>query len=292
MINTVNYSIEDGEKGILLSFPAPPNLPQKDIYIVDFKVSTTLPKISPPVIKFLPENPSYTISKNKNFRPTVNLTIKANHNFETQTVIQANIRDVSNSIIYTDYLLVICSPSTSFSFEGSILNGNTLEGVSNNHSVLRLSNRSNFNSLFVGMKVTGPGIPETVTATIKNFIASSESADIELSVNLGIEEQVDGNYTFTAATFCASPAQLDRRQYENNYIILDETNNWTLSSNNKTIVKFIPNNLGINNKIKILLPIKNFELLFANQPNNIPSVAEITLGGRVINDTICLASIP
>ena len=236
-IRTINYSIEDGERGILLTFPAPPNLPKKDFYIVDFAILTTLPTLSPPIIKFLPDNPSYTIFNNNNFQPILNLTIRASHNFETQSVIQVKIKDFTNTVIYTDYVLVICSPSSVINFEGTLLSGNTIDGLVNGNSVLRLSDKANLNSLFVGMKVSGPGIPDNANVIIKNFVGS-DSADIELSSNLNVDSPFTGAYVFTSSSFCPSPAQLEKRQYDNDYIVLDSTNNWTLSSNNRTIAKF------------------------------------------------------
>ena len=290
MINAINYSIEDGENGILILFPAvPDSLPNKEFYIVDFEIGTTLPSLSPPTITFTPSSPSYVIYGNKNFQPIVNLTIKAKHNFQTQSIIRAVVKSPNNQILYSDYINIICSPDSVVKLQGSLLNSDTSEGSSNNNSVLRIQNVALIGSLFIGMSVQGPGIPDNDNVTIKAFV-DGVSSDIELSKNLNIGTEIfSGEYTFTANAFCASPAQLERRGFENNYIIIDKNNNWTLSYNDRIVLKFIPENT--NDDIKILLPIKNLDSLLSEKPNNIPSTASINLGGRVSNDTVCLSSI-
>lgn len=298
MINTKNYSLSDGEAGILLTFPSvPQSLPQKNVYIIDFKVSSRLPTLSPPTIKFTPDNPSYTITGNKNFAPTVTLKIKANHNFETQSLIQAIVKDQYNNIIYTDYILVICSPKSEFKFNGSLLNRSVADGLGpNGGTVLRLNSVESIKDLSLGMRVTGPGItgnsvvPSTAV-TIRSFI-SNTSTDIELSTDLNIgSSTVGGSYSFVRTISCASPEQLTNKQYQNTYVVLDKSNNWTFSYDEQLIAKFVrvDNN---QDDVKILLPIKNVSVLVEKDSSaSLPQTTDIYLNGRINNDSVCVGTI-
>lgn len=293
MINIKNFSLSDGESGILLVFPqVPQSLPNKDIYIIDFKVSSVLPTLSPPTVSFIPENPAYTIIKNKNFSPTVNIKIKANHNFETQSLIQTVIKDQYNNIIYNDYILVICSPVSEFSFKGRLLSWTTSEGVGpNGGSILRMNDANATASLLSGMIVKGPGIPEDKTMSIRSFIQGS-STDIELSENLNVSlNNYSGTYIFSRSLTCANSEQLINKIIQNNYTILNKSNNWTQTYDEQVIVKFVRLDL-LDDDIEVFLPLKNISVIVdKNTAAPIPSIADIYGVGRVINSSICLVNI-
>lgn len=290
MINTKNYSLEQGEEGILLTFPqVPSSLPNKDIYIVEFKVSSTLPTLSPPVVTFQPTNPTYIINKSKNFSPIVNLKIKANHNFETQVLLQVIVKDQFNNILYNDYIMIVCSPVSTFTFKGTIVQPNTTDGIGpNGGSILRMQEASVVNSLLTGMVVTGPGIPDNEVVTIRSFI-EGRPQDIELSKNLGfIDQRFSGNYTFTRSLICANSEQLSIKQNQSAYITLDKSNNWTYSYDEQIVAKFIREDTS-DDTIQIILPLKNVSVLINRDLSaRIPSITDIYGVGRVISNTVCL----
>lgn len=290
MINTRNYTVEQGENGILITFPpVPPSLPNKDIYIIEFKVSSALPALSPPTVTFQPTNPSYVINKSKNFNPIVNLKIKANHNFETQVLLQAIVKDQFNNVLYNDYIMIVCSPTSTFTFKGAMVQPNTTDGIGpNGGSILRMQEASVVSSLLVNMTVTGPGIPDNEIITIKSFI-EGRPQDIELSKNFGfIDQRFDGNYTFTRSLVCANSEQLSIKQNQSAYITLDKSNNWTYNYDEQIVAKFIRED-PTDDTIQIILPLKNVSVLINRDFSaRIPSTTDIYGVGRVINNAVCL----
>jgi hypothetical protein len=293
MINIRNFSLTDGESGILLIFPpVPASLPNKDIYIIDFKVASVLPTLSPPTVTFIPNNPIYSIVKNKNFSPTVNVKIKASHNFETQSLIQAIVRDQYNTIIYNDYLLVICSPVSEFSFKGRFVSNTSADGIGpNGGSVLRMDDANASNSLTLGMSVKGPGIPEDKNLVIRSFIIG-RSSDIELSEPASfIPNQISSIYKFSRTLTCANSEQLNNKSVQTTYIRLNKDNNWSQLYDEQTVIKFVRNNT-LDDSIEIYLPIKNLSVLISKDSSApIPSVSEVYGLGRVINSSQCLVNI-
>jgi len=297
MINIRNFNLQEGENGILLVFPkVPESLPNKDLYIIEFKVSSALPTISPPTVTFIPENPNYVINKSKNFEPTVNLKIKAAHNFETQVLIQAIVKDQFNNVLYNDYLIVICSPTAEFSFKGTILDWTTPQGVGPNLGiVLRLQEASALDSLLVGMRVEGYEIPEDKVITIRSFM-DGRPQDIELSEPPGgipIIFRADrvGAYTFTRSLICAKPEQLVVKQNQGAYVILNKNNNWTYKYDEQIVAQFIRENF-MDDDIEIILPLKNVSVLVErDSAARVPSTTDIYGIGRVINNSVCLHTI-
>jgi len=293
MINVRNFTLSEGEKGILLIFPSvPQSLPNKDIYIIEFKVSSVLPTLSPPIITFVPSNPTYTIIKNKNFAPTVNLNIKANHNFETQSLIQAIIKDQYNNVIHNDYLLVICSPVSEYSFRARLLINNSLESVGpNGGTILRMDDANAVNSLLPGMSVRGPGIPNDKNIYIKSFI-QDRSTDIELSelipaISIISTSQI---YRFVRTINCANTEQLNNKISQINYITLNKDNNWCQIYDEQVVAKFVRSDI-MDDSIEIYLPIKNYSVLIdKDSAVNIPVTTDIYGHGRVINSSVCLSS--
>lgn len=65
MINTVNYSLEEGEAGLLLRFNVDSaQLKKRDQYIIQFDSPVSLPYDPPVTLSFTPDPPSYSIINN------------------------------------------------------------------------------------------------------------------------------------------------------------------------------------------------------------------------------------
>jgi hypothetical protein len=310
-IKKVNKSLEEADNGFLLSFPPPPSgsVPPQDLYKYDFDVSYRLPLNPLATVSFtpsLPDSPdkaSY-LSSSINASINIGLAIKSIHKAETQTLIRLRIKNIYNTTLYTDYILVVASPQQRIQLRGEILSrvGNTSESIGlSGGRVLRISTSETtsdtLSQLLRRMRVQGPGIPEDLTVTINSFIDDNRS-DIELLPYFDIAGEVTGTsrargtYTFTITSSCLSEEELTQIQFNNQFIALEASNNWSFSFQDRTVVQFIPNS-GIDpGDISLLLNIKNFEaLLGADSASSIPAAGFLFGKGRVFNDTVCINSL-
>lgn len=308
-IKKINLSLEEADKGFLLTFPPPPSgsVPIKDRYLYEFDYVFRLPINPKSTVIFTPDNDnnpdkeSY-LKSSINDSAQIGLAIKSIHKAETQTLIRLQIKDIYNNVLYTDYILVICSPKSQFTLNGSIVSRQTTDGIgANGGRILRIgAGDENINvasQILTRMVVTGPGIPTDITVSVASFNDGNRS-DIELLPffelsNNNTNDTASGLYTFTKVVGCPSPEDLKEIQFNNRFLILDQTNNWSYSFRNKLIAQFIPNT-GITDyeDIAILLDIKNFDALIGeNSFSSIPSLANIVAAGRVIGDTICIAAL-
>jgi hypothetical protein len=308
-IKKINLSLEEANKGLLLTFPPPPSgsVAIKDRYIYEFDTVFKLPLIPQSTIIFTPDNDNNP-SKESYLKSSITdsaqigLSIQSIHKAETQTLIRLQIKDLYNNTLYTDYILVICSPQSKFTLNGTILSRSTPDGIgANGGRILRIDNSSDGANtaaqVLTRMVVTGPGIPSDISVTVSSF-KDNDRLNIELlpffelSSN-NINDTVQGQYTFTRVVGCASAEDLRDIQFNNTFLILDQSNNWSYSFRDKLIAQFVPNT-GINNyeNISILLDAKNFDVSIGeNSFSSVPNLTNIMAAGRVIGDTVCITSL-
>lgn len=290
MIRTLTYSLEQGEAGFVLSFSVPPSaVKPKDQYIISLDVPVTLPENPPTTVLFEPSNGSYVVFGNRNLSPKVFVKIKSLHRAETKTLIRLTIKDVLNTILYRDYVMVMCIPETVVELNATLLPSNTNLNIGpNGGSIVRLSPAQNVNTsqLDVGMVVRGPGIPNT--GSVYYIISIISATDIELDRLVPSATGSSGKFQFIRQTGCVDPNTLVKRSIISPYTVLDLSNNWTYTANSKLIVRFVPFDIGQNVDTVILLPIKNPSLLSSSaDPSPIPDISLIKIGGRVINNSVC-----
>jgi hypothetical protein len=288
MIQTLSFSTKAIEKGVVLTFNAPGNsIVSADQYFYYFDVANIIPKTPEPIISFDPVNASYSMIADKNFSPKIAISVKTTHSSECQILCRLVIKDIYNRILYTDYILVITSPASSVSFNGTLLASNVPSNIGpNGGSIITFDQTStSLSEISPGMTVTGPGIPSATTVTVRGF-TDQASNKVELSTLIQTSTNRTGVYVFTRQTKCVDPSLLAYRETIPNYIVLDKNNNWQYSFNDKTIVEFIRENLN-DDSIVIFLPNKNIGLLPTNEEfSNLPQAPIIRLGGRVTGDSI------
>jgi hypothetical protein len=310
-IKKINKSLEEADNGFLLSFPPPPSgsVSPQDLYKYDFDVAYRLPLNPVATVIFtpgLPDNPdkaSY-LSSSINASINIGVSVKSIHKAETQTLIRLRIKNIYNTTLYTDYILVVASPQQKVQLNGEILSrfGNTSESIGlSGGRILRINTSETttdtLSQLLRRMRVQGPGIPEDLTVTINSFVDDNRS-DIELLPSFDIPGEVSGTsrargtYTFTIVSSCLSEEDLEQIKFNNQFIVLDSSNNWSFSFQDRTVAQFIPYS-GINpDDIALLLNIKNFEaLLGSNSSSSIPAVGYLFGKGRVFNDSVCINSL-
>lgn len=289
-IPSISYSIEEGEKGFLLNFPIDQSrLKKRDAYIVSFDIPVSLPKNPPNTILFEPSSASYTIYGENNFTPKIFVKIKALHRAQTKTLIRLTIKDISDTILYLDYIMVICSPQSAFKFEGSLLPSNISGNIgASGGSLLRLD-ATNTSVLTVGMTVTGPGIPENKRLSILRIV---DNSTVELNQLISTNQNYAGVYTFVQSTDCVDPSSLSIREIQPSYTILDYSNNWTYKVSDKVIAQFVVSDQLYNLDTIVFLPIKNSSLLNSSDlPANIPTISVIKAAGRINSDTYCISEV-
>jgi len=304
MINTVNYSLEEGEAGIILPFLVPPSaLKPKDQYILYFDSPVTLPENPPTTVTFEPSSGSYVIFGNKNVKPKVLLKIKSIHRSETKTLVRLTIKDDLNTTLYMDYVLVVCTPQSTIELPGSLLPTTTSGNIGpRGGSIIRLSSGNNINTsqLDIGMSIKGPGLVSSSSAVSQYYIVNIlSSTDIEIDRLVSSNVGFSGTYQFIRSVGCVDATTLLKRTSTSSYMVLDSTNNWTYKVNNKLIAKFIPYSPTYEDMaskitkypdLVVLLPIKNSSLLTASDdPLPIPDISIIKIGGRVMRDTVCVS---
>lgn len=290
MIPTVNYSLEEVENGVMLSFNVPVSgIKPKDQYIVYFDCPVTLPENPPTTVSFEPSSGSYVIFGQANLKPKAFTKIKSVHRSQTQSLIRLTIKDTLNTTLYIDYLLVVATPQTTIELSASLLSTSTVGNIGpRGGSIIRLgTNTGNMSQLDVGMIVKGPGIPQSAQPYyIVNLLTNT---DIELDRLISTNVTLSGTYQFIRQVGCVDATSLLKRTAVATYTVLDSHNNWTYKVNNKLIAKFIPYQ---DNDTVVLLPIKNSSLLTAaDEPLPIPDITIIQAGGRLMGDTSCVSEI-
>jgi len=288
----INHSLEEGEAGLLLRFNVDQTqLKKRDQYIIQFDSPVSLPYDPPVFLDFTPSPPSYSLINNSNIVPQIFVKIKSLHRAETKTLLRLIIKDIYNTILYIDYLLIICSPQSTLKFDGSLLPTNSSTNVGDNGGSLIRLTQPNTIRLDVGMSVEGPGLSASETYLIR-AIVTNDTVELNKLVPTFDNRQLNGTFTFTRVTGCVDPSTLALRSTQPTYTILDYNNNWTYKVGNRIIAQFIVENKNANLDTIVLLPIKNAALLNNSDTSaGIPSISIIKGGGRVMNDSQCLSEL-
>lgn len=289
MINTINHSLEEGEAGLLLRFTVnQEQLKKRDQYIVQFDSPVSLPYDPPVTLSFTPDPPSYSVINSGGIVPQIFVKIKSLHRAETKTLLRLTIKDVYNTILYIDYLLIICSPQSTVKFDGALQPANSSTNVGDNGgSLIRLS-QPNTIRLDIGMSVAGPGLSSNETYAIRTIV-SNDTIELNKLVPTFDNRTISGTFTFTRTTGCVDPSSLALRSTQPVYTILDFSNNWTYQIGNRIIAQFIVEDKNNNLDTIVLLPIKNAALLNNSDSSAaIPSISIVKGGGRVMSDSQCL----
>jgi hypothetical protein len=287
MINEFNTNISNLENGIVLTFPSPSSLSLHQEYICYFDTTNIIPDNVLTDVVFTPS--SYTISGSNKSPITVVVTGKLSHKIYTKILIRLQIKNIANVIIYTDYILVNCSPTnTSFSINGKILAETPANYGPNGGRLFVMSEANQLAPSLVteGDVLTNPLIPETLRVKIGKNIdpftfelnVAPTAGLIESSINNPKlnNDEYSGSFTITKSE-CVG---INLHKYSK-YTILDQSNNWTYSINNKILAQFIPDNIEDGYDSVIMLPLKDFSLLNDNQPQSIPSISSVIIGGTV-----------
>lgn len=312
-IKKTNVSLEEGDKGFLLSFPAPPpgSVKPRDLYSFNFDspVGGRLPQNPRTDIVFTPsklnnkEEASF-LNSSVNTNINIGLAIKSKHRAETQTLIRLQIKDIYNEVLYTDYILVISSPIKVVKLNAELIATIVMGSIGpNGGRILQInttdSSQNLVSSLFTRMRVTGPGIPQEQTVTIGSFV-NEDRLRIELLPFFETDRDTDinnfytGTYSFANIFSCPSQEDLLSIQLNASFIILNKDNNWSYFFRQKPVIQFIPNKDLLNDweNISILLNVKNFEALVSEgQASQLPVVSFIRAVGRVNNDSVCINSV-
>lgn len=291
MINILNLSLSEAENGFFIRFNKPNNLVPDTVYSVYFDNVVSLPSDPPSIVTFVPENGSYTVLGSSIDSPQIWTKIQTTHTVQTKTLIRLTIKNTNNTIIYTDYILVVASPSDIIAFEGTILAAITNNYGPNGGRILEISNTNQAtSSVALGDIVKGPGIPDNVVVTIQSVLTTSRlellEAPSETGASIGIETY-SGTYSIIREVGCVNPLDQEYFQLGSQYTVLDYTNNWTFNIKNKILAKLIIDDPIAQQDTIMLLPIKNVTLI-ANPDVApvIPALSVIKIGGRVANNTI------
>ena len=287
MINEFNTNISNLENGIILTFPSPSSLSLHQEYICYFDTTNIIPDNVLTDVVFTPS--SYTISGSNKSPITVVVTGKLSHKIYTKILIRLQIKNIANVIIYTDYVLVNCSPTnTSFSINGKILAETPANYGPNGGRLFVMSEANQLAPSLVteGDVLTNPLIPETLRVKIGKNIdpftfelnVAPIAGLIESSINNPKlnKSEYSGSFTITKSE-CVG---INLHEYPK-YTILDQSNNWTYSINNKILAQFIPDDAEESYDSVIMLPLKDFSLLDDTQPQSIPFISSVIIGGTV-----------
>ena len=284
MLNTSNFSLKECECGITLDFPNPSgSLQRKEEYLIYFTVESSLPSEPPSSISLIPS--SYVLSGTNSFVPKVISKVVSIHRGETQSLIKMSIKDRFGQTLFVDYIKLVCSPQTSVIKKGFFQTGTNNVGPNGGSlmTIVRLTGEvSSTIDLDIGMVVTGGGLKTNP------YIIDISNDGIELSQKIDNINTTPTNYTFTRTTSCVDPDTLRKRETQQQYVILDSTNNWTYKSNDKVIIQFIRENMN-DNSISVVVPAKNQSVLPTDsQKTDIPTLAMVYANGRVNNDQYCI----
>lgn len=292
MINTLNLSLAEAEDGKLIRFPRPANLIPDTIYNVYFDNVASFPANPPSTISFIPNGGSYSILGSSIGSPTVFVSIKSSHIVQTKTLIRLTIKNTSNAIVYTDYLLITASPSDTLTFEGTILPTSSSSNFGpNNGRILQIINYNQAtNSVSPGDIIQGPGIPETILVSIQSVLSASRIELLETPLQNGVTiagTEHSGIFTIIRQVGCVNPLDQEFFQLGSQYTVLDYSNNWTYYIKNKILVKLVIDDLPAKQDTIMLLPVKNVSLV--SNPEiapNIPALSVLKIAGRVDNESI------
>lgn len=287
MINTFNTNINNLDNGIVLTFPSPSSLSLHQEYICYFDTTNIIPDNALIDVTFTPS--SYAISGSNKSPITVIVKGKLSHKIYTKILIRLQIKDIANVIVYTDYILVNCSPvNTSFPINGKILVENPANYGPNGGRLFVMSEANQLAPSLVteGDALANPLIPDTLRVKIgKNIDPFTFELNVAPTAGL-IESSINnpklsgyeysGSFTITKSE-CVG---INLHEYPK-YTILDQSNNWTYSINDKILAQFIPNNIQNSYDAVIMLPLKDFSTLDDNQPQSMPLIASVVVGGTV-----------
>lgn len=292
MINTQSYSLEQGEKGINISFPKPPIsiTNRENKYILYFDNPVLIPRSQSVSVSYEPSGGSYIINGSADFIPKVFVKIKSLKKIQTKTLLRLNIKDSKNNILHSDYLLIVCSPNSIVSINGTLLPSNSIVGGigPNGGSVLQISETSSARTVIVGSKVTGPSIAADLDVFVKSIITNN-LIELDKIIPYNVTTAT-GTYVFTTYYGCFDPNRSIENDASSTYTALDYNNNWTYKIRDQIIAKFIPN--IIDQSLVILLPLKNTGILAPmSSLAPIPYVSIIKIGGRVNQDSIPVSEI-
>lgn len=284
MLNTSNFSLKECECGITLDFPNPSgSLQRKEEYLIYFTVESSLPSEPPSSISLIPS--SYVLSGTNSFVPKVISKVVSIHRGETQSLIKMSIKDRFGQTLFVDYVKLVCAPQTSVTKKGFFQPGPNNIGLNGGSlmTIARLTGEASSTfDLDIGMVITGGGIKTSP------YIVDISNDGIELSQKIDNINTTITNYTFIRTTSCVDPDTLRRRETQQQYVILDSTNNWTYKSNDKVIIQFIRENMN-DNSISVVVPAKNQSILPTDsQKTDIPTLAMVYANGRVNNDQYCI----
>jgi hypothetical protein len=281
MLNSFNFSLQECECGVSINFANPSgSLPKKDEYFLDFNVESSLPLDIPSTITLSPQ--SYLMSGSNSFIPKVITKVQSIHRGETQSLIRLSIKDRFNKSLYTDYVKVVCSPTSVVSLFGQIKYITDDLGP-NGFDIMTVNTTTR--DLDIGMSVTGANI--TQPTFIKTILSDTQ---LELSRSFAFPEaQQSFQYTFTRVTSCIDPDLVKLRESQSQYVVLNQKNNWTYVSSDKMIIQFIRENQQ-DNSISIIIPAKNTNTLPDSlDKSDIPATSMIYTIGRVNNDQYCIS---
>ena len=291
MINTQSYSLEQGEKGINISFPRPPIsiTNRENKYILYFDNPVLIPRNQSVSVSYEPSGGSYIINGSADFIPKVFVKIKSLKKIQTKTLLRLNIKDSKNNILHSDYLLIVCSPNSTISISGTILQSNIIGGIGpNGGSLLQISETSSARTVIIGSKVTGPGIAANLDVFVKSIV-SNNLIELDQIIPYNVLNTA-GNYNFTTYYGCFDPNRSIENDASSTYTALDYNNNWTYKIRDQIIAKFIPNT--VDESLVILLPLKNTGILAPiSSLAPVPYVSIIKIGGRVNQDSIPVSEI-
>lgn len=292
MINTLNTSLANAENGFFIRFSVPETLNPDTIYNVYFENVVSLPSNPPTSVSFIPNNGFYTILGSSIGSPQAWITINSTHTAQTKNLIRLTIKNTNNTVVHTDYLLVIVSPSETITFEGKILSTSSSSNFGpNGGRILEIINASqSTSSVAIGDIISGPGIGENIVVTIRSVISSSrlellETPTEESAIIDGNEHS--GTFTILRQIGCVNPLDQEYFQLGSQYTVLDINNNWTFYVKNKIFAKLVIDDPIAQQDAVMLLPIKNISLISdPNVPPNIPALSVMKIAGRVNNNTI------
>ena len=284
MLNTSNFSLTECECGITLDFPNPSgSLQRKEEYLIYFTVESSLPSEPPSSISLIPS--SYVLSGTNSFVPKVISKVVSIHRGETQSLIKMSIKDRFDQTLFVDYIKLVCSPQTSVTKKGFFNTGTNNVGPNGGSlmTIVRLDGEASSTfDLDIGMVVTGGALKTNP------YIVDISNDGIELSQKIDTINTTPTNYTFTRTTSCIDPDILRKRETQQQYVILDSTNNWTYKSSDKVLIQFIRENMN-DNSISVVVPAKNQSVLPTDsQKTDIPTLAMVYANGRVNNDQYCI----
>lgn len=291
MIQSISFPAEDIEKGIVLTFQAPGNsIVSAPEYFYYFEVVQVLPAAPAPTITFDPPSASYSMVADKNFKPKIVISVKTTHSSECKILCRLTIKNRFNITLYTDYLLITSSPKATISFNCTLLASNVASNIGpNGGSLLRLDDPSAGIEITPSMIVKGEGIPTDKIISVRAFVGQTNI--VELSELIPTTRNITDAYSFTRQIKCVSPELIEARSTAPSYIVLNSKNNWTYSYQNKTIVKFVRDDMS-DNSIVVFLPVKNLNTLPNNdESSDLPQAPIVKIKGRVSGDTNCISQL-